>query len=181
MYAKILGACASGLFVLAIQCAMFGACAGDPSSDEDSSRAIAKKGSVRLMLSKASAKQEEDFIAFACEAVLVNKTGAIVNVRSNFFSAFDGLELVVFGPDGSKLVQQPYIFHQSPHHYEGRLFPLKIDENRQTLQFPVWQVPNDVNKVRVLLIGTLPGDKYGSVLCSNIVTISIRGKKGDHR
>jgi hypothetical protein len=174
MYATILGVCSSGLVVLGLQCAMFGASDGEQPSGQDSSRAIAKKESLRLTLSKISAEQTADGIVFVCEAVLVNETGAVVNVKSHFYSAFDGIELVVFGSDGSKLRQLRYTAHQSPYSLKENLFPLKIGDNRQTLRFRGRLFPDDVDKVGVVLIGTLPGNEYGSVLCSNMATISIK-------
>lgn len=148
----------------------------------ENEKAIAKKGAVRLLLAKASAEKEpQSGVLFRCEAVLVNETDSVVNVKSNFYSAFDGLQLVVFRSDGSKLVQQSYLHHQSPYTSakEGALFPLNIGENHKLLLFPVFStvsLPEDVNKLQVLLVGTLPGAEHCSTLCSNIVTVSLGEK-----
>ena len=153
----------------------------EPQTEKE--KAIAKKGAIRLLLAKASAEKEpQGDIIFRCEAVLVNETGSVVNVKSNFYSAFDGLQLVVFRSDGSKLAQQSYLYHQSPYTSakEGALFPLNIGENRKSLLFPVFStvsLPEGVNKAQVLLVGMLPGTEDCSTLCSNIVTVSLSEKR----
>lgn len=144
-------------------------------------QAKAGKEPIRLTLSKASAEQEVGDIVFHCEAVLVNGTGTAVKVNSHFFSAFDWIELVVFAPDGSRLVQQPYTWHQSPYSPEDRVFFLKMGENRQTLTFPVRSVPRDVNKVGVLLVGTLPDREHQTTICSNMVTVSVTAVRSTNR
>src|SRR4051794_4090018 len=96
-------------------------------------RAAGPREQVRLTLSGASAERYEGEVVFRCDAALVNDTDAVLTVRSNFSSAFDGLHLVVLGPDGRRLVQQSYSRHQSPSSPDGRLFPLGRGANRKTL------------------------------------------------
>lgn len=169
-----------GLFVLAILCAIPCSLAEDRTADEAASGTVAGKQPVRLALAKAAAEREAGGIAFECESVMINETGAVLHVKSNCFSAFDGLQLVVFDGDGTRLVQQAYVAHQSPYSPEGRRFPLNVGETRQLLRFPVRVTLDDVKRIGVLLVGTLPGSEHPSVLCSNLVTIPIRGETGDH-
>ncbi len=72
------------------------------------------KPAVSLFLAKASAERKNQEIVFLCEVMLDNATGKELTVRSNFFSAFDGLELVVTSLDGTVLAHQGYTWHQSP-------------------------------------------------------------------
>ncbi|MFO0965760.1 MAG: hypothetical protein U0793_09285 [Gemmataceae bacterium] len=135
------------------------------------------KEPVQLRLLRAGAERSGKDVFFFCDAVLINNTGAAFNVRSSFFSAFDGLRLVVFAEDGKKLLEQSFTAHQSPFSVRGSLFPVGQGENKKTLRFPVSGAPGDTKTVQVVLIGTLPGTDHG-VLCSDLarVTIAERAK-----
>ena len=74
---------------------------------------------VSLLLQKASAERWEKEIFFRCDLALENDTGRELAVRSHFFLAFDGLELVVTALEGKVLSQPGYTFHQSPFSFEG--------------------------------------------------------------
>jgi hypothetical protein len=128
---------------------------------------------VSLILSKASAERGEHYTLFRCEAVLDNATGKDLSVRSNFSSVFDGLELVVTTREGKTLAQEPYIFHQSPFSM-GRDFPLKQGATKQTLGFPITDLPADVKSLKVRLVGTLPGSAYSRILSSETLEVSVK-------
>src|SRR5262245_13867021 len=101
------------------------------------SRADEPKPAVSLLLPKASAEQNELDTLFRCEVVLDNATGKDLTVRSQFSSAFDGLELVVTTAEGKMLAQQPYTFHQAPFAPPERDFILKQGKTAATLKFPI--------------------------------------------
>ncbi|MGO8735231.1 MAG: HEAT repeat domain-containing protein [Terriglobia bacterium] len=107
---------------------------------------------------------------------MINDTGRVLNVKSNFSSAFDGFQLIVFRSDGSRLARESYVSWQSPCS-DDRLFPVNVGENRKLLDFLVSALPDDVDKVGVLPVGTLPGTDYWTILCSDMVTIPIKGKR----
>jgi hypothetical protein len=95
-----------------------------------------------------------------------------LRVRTYFGSVFDGIELLVLSESGEKLLQQPYIYHQSPYSPHGRDLPLKTGETRETLRFPV-DLPKNIRSVRLLLVGVLPGCERAGLLCSGSVTVAI--------
>ncbi len=178
MYSTLMGVCASGLLVLMLPFALMSMCGGDEPSGENASAANSGKERIRLAISNVSAEQKTDGVDFHCECVLLNETGTVLKVRSHCYSAFDGLHLVVFGPDGARLGQDAYVSSQSPYSLEGRLFPLNIGENLKSLSgFLVSTIPHTIDKVGVLLIGTLPGSGDPCILCSNMVTIQIKIKE----
>jgi hypothetical protein len=129
---------------------------------------------VSLCLQKASGERLENDILFRCELVLDNDTGRDLAVRSSFYSAFDGLELVVTNPEGKVLVQQSYLFHQSPFTPEGRKFPLKQGKTAGTLVFPIRGLPGDARSLKVRLVGTLPGSGYDRILSPETLTVEVK-------
>jgi hypothetical protein len=136
-------------------------------------RAEGQKSAVVLDLVKAAAERlDSGGLLFRCEATLKNTSGAEMRVRTNFGSVFDGIELLVLGESGEKLLQQPYIYHQSPYSPHGRDLPVKMGETRETLGFPV-DLPKDMWSVRLLLVGVLPGCERPGLLCSGSVTVAI--------
>jgi len=139
-------------------------------------RAEERKEPVRLTLSGATAERDETAVRFRCETVLINNTGAALNVKSNFFSAFDGLELVVFSEDGKQLLRQSYLFHQSPS-FEQNQHKLEKGENRKSLVFPIGGLPKGTRAVKVLLLGTLPESEYKGLLCSDVVHVNVEESK----
>jgi hypothetical protein len=130
---------------------------------------------VSLVLGKASAERREQDTLFRCEASLDNATGRELSVRSNFYSAFDGLELVVTRMEGKTRVQQSYTFHQSPFTPLGRDFTLKKGFTTANLVFPIQNFPSDAKVVKVRLVGTLPGSGYRRILSTE--TLEIKMKK----
>src|SRR5262245_60820546 len=90
-----------------------------------------------LTLAKATAERlDGGQVVIRCDTVIENNAGRVVNVRSNFFSAFDGLAVVVRDAKGKELLREPYIFHQSPR-ASAKDYPLQPGANKATLGFPV--------------------------------------------
>ena len=136
-----------------------------------------QKPDVTLKLTSATVERLSNNLLFICDAVIDNRTGAELAVKSSFYSAFDGLELVIMDEKGHKLAQQSYLQHQSLFSLTPRKFPLKEGQNRQELRFPVAGLPRDRREYRVLLVGRLPGSNYAKTLCSDQVTVKV--KQGD--
>ncbi|MFO0881106.1 MAG: hypothetical protein U0840_27600 [Gemmataceae bacterium] len=133
---------------------------------------------VPLLLNKASAERLGQDILFRCEVTLDNGTGRNLAVRSNFTSAYDGLELVVTTSEGKVLVQQGYAFHQSPFAPPGRVFLLKQGKNTSELRFPVAGLPEDARTFKVRLVGTLPGSGYERILSSETLRVDLKDRPG---
>jgi hypothetical protein len=137
------------------------------------SRAEEQKRPVVLDLVKATAERlDGGGVLFLCTAILKNHSGVALQVRTNFRSVFDGIEVLVLGESGEKLLQQPYVYHQSPYSLHGRDLPLKTGATRETLSFPV-DLPKDTRSVRLLLVGVLPGCDRSGLLCSGSVSVAI--------
>ena len=130
---------------------------------------------TRLTLAKATVERSGTDITFCCKAVLINKTNSVLKVKSTCYSAFDGLELVIFGNEGELLLRQLYVYHQSPFSSDGRWFLLKRGENRKELRFPILakNIPKDTKRLRVLLLGTLRDSQFQGILCSNMVSVTL--------
>ncbi len=131
---------------------------------------------VSLLISKVTAARVEECTHFDCEATLDNATGRDLTVRSMFFSAFDGLEIVVTTPEGKVLAQQDYTYHQSAFKFVGRDFPVKSGKTVKKLRFSLAGLPEDTRTLRVRLVGTLPGSSYKRILSSE--TLAVEVKKG---
>jgi hypothetical protein len=156
----LLSAAVSGIPVVLAQPSANGVKAAEPT------------GAVHLHLSKASAERlESGELLFKCDAVLDNDTGKELKIKSSYYSAFDGLDLVIFNEEGKKLRQQSYLYHQS-FFTLNRTFPLSTGKNSKTLVFPIRDLSKNTKNVRVLLLGTLPGSEYSFVVCSDMVTVS---------
>ncbi len=121
---------------------------------------------VSLLISKVTAEHFQGDVLVTCQAVIDNATGHELVVRSNFFSAFDGLEIVVTNDEGKVLEQRGYIDFQSPFKLDGRDFPLKQGKTVKTLTFILSDIPEGIRSVRVRLVGTLPGSSYKRILSS---------------
>jgi hypothetical protein len=145
-------------------------CVLGPSAAADSEPAVS------LLLRKASAERWEKHILFQAEVALDNATGRDLAVRSNFFSAFDGLQLVVTTAEGKVLAQQGYTFHQSPFTASGRDFPLKQGTTARTLVFPIGRLPKNAGSLKVRLVGTLPGSGYERILSSETLVVEIKDR-----
>jgi len=128
-----------------------------------------QKPSVSLILAGASAEQLKQGILFACEAILDNASGKELPVRTNFYSAFDGLEVVVTNSEGKVLAQQGYTFHQSPN--TGRTFALPPGSTKGSLVFPIHDLPTDSKLFKVRLVGALPGSDYRRILSSETIEV----------
>ena len=137
-------------------------------------RADEPKPTVSLILSKASAERREQGALFRCTVGLDNATDKDLTVRSNFYSVFDGLELVVTNKEGKTLVQQSYTWHQSPFTASGREFPLKKGTTTGTLVFPTDHLGGDVKVVKVRLVGTLPGSGFDRILSTETIEVKIK-------
>lgn len=135
--------------------------------------ASARSRGVRLTITQATAERTDHYTLFSCAAILTNATGRPLQVKSNFASAFDGLDLVVMTTDGRQLCRQPYIMHQSPYSFDGRWFTLQPGQNRQALAFPVPDMPPSLHKVKVMLTGILPGSDYHADITSKAVAVRL--------
>jgi hypothetical protein len=124
-------------------------------------------------VSKASAERGEHDTLFRCDAILDNATRKDLAVRSGFFSAFDGLELVVTSPDGKVLAQQGFTYHQSPYS-TGRAFPLKPGRTEKSLVFPIRGLPAEAKSLKVRLVGSLPGSEYQRILSSETLEVQVK-------
>ena len=128
---------------------------------------------VSLLLRKGSAERWEQAILFRCEVALDNALDRDLTVRSNFSSAFDGLQIVVTTPEGKVLVQRGYTFHQSPFAPPARGFPLKKGETVAMLVFPIGDLPKEIGSFKVRLVGTLPGSGYDRILSSDTLGVQV--------
>ena len=141
---------------------------GDASAFADDSDAR-----VSLMLSAVSAEKRADDTLFRCDVAIVNDTENVLTVSSNFYSAFDGLELVVTDADGKTIKQQPYTSHQSPFTHKGRQFPLKRGKTQTSLAFPISSFNNAGQILKVRLVGTLPGSTYTRILSTETLQLAV--------
>jgi len=130
------------------------------------------RSTVSLILTKATAERLANDTLIRCEIRLENETDSDLTVRSNFTSAFDGLEIVVTTVDGKTLAQQSYAFHQSPFSM-GRDFLLKKGTTTATIGFPISDFSRDVTEIKVRLVGTLPGSSYKRILSTETLTVKI--------
>jgi len=129
---------------------------------------------VALALESVSAERwAGGDVLFRCSATLTNTTSGDLSVRTNFFSPFDGLTIVLTGEDGAEITRQAYIYHQSPQTSEGVEHPLPIGSTTQELRFPILGLPADLRVVDVRLEGGLPGTPYETGLRSNTVRAEI--------
>lgn len=69
-------------------------------------------------------------VVLACDVAIDNQTGEDLTVLSHYFSAFDGLSVVVL-KDGKELRSRSYLGHQSPHK-EIRPYVLRKGKKRWT-------------------------------------------------
>jgi hypothetical protein len=129
---------------------------------------------VSLVLLKASAKRSDIDVLFDCEARIDNATGSELKVKSNFFSAFDGLEIVITSKEGESLAQVGYTRHQSPLSLPpGRDFVLKKGSTSKILTFPLHELARDVKRVKVRLVGKLRGSPYTRSLSTENLEVDI--------
>ena len=129
-----------------------------------STRADEKNPGVSLMLSKVAARRDSKGTDFHCQVTVDNHTGKEIAVTSNFFSVFDGLELVVTNIDGKVLKQQAYTSHQSPSTLDGREFILKRGTTKKSIVFPMTSFGIVGQSLKIRLVGTLPGSSYKRIL-----------------
>jgi len=128
---------------------------------------------VGVSIDGALALGDDHGTLFLVEAVLVNETDGTLVVRSNFFSVFDGLEIVVSDRDGKVIARQHYTHHQSPATSDGAPFDLPVGETRQELGFPLERTFPPGDEVWVSLVGGLPGTDYERGLESDAVAVTI--------
>ena len=146
-----------------------------------STRADEKNPGVSLMLSKVAARRDSKGTDFHCQVTIDNHTGKEIAVTSNFFSVFDGLELVVTNIDGKVLKQQPYTFHQSPFTPNGREFILKRGKTKKSIVFPVTSFGMVGQSLKVRLVGTLPGSSYKRILSTATMGLTVTGSAKDQK
>ena len=104
-------------------------------------------------------------VILICDVVIDNQTGEDLTIFSNFFSAFDGLNIVLL-KEGKELRNQSYLFHQSPM-AEKRPYVLKKGTNDRELRFPISAAPDNWAGLEVKIIGSLPGSKFEEKLISD--------------
>src|SRR5262249_53164085 len=97
-------------------------------------------------------------VVFACDVILDNNSGDDLTIQSRFFSAFDGLSLVVL-QDGKPIHDRAYIFHQSPLG-EPRAYTLKKGKNAFEMRIPVEPMAENWPKLHAKVVGTLPESKF---------------------
>jgi hypothetical protein len=163
----VIGVCGHrsvAMLTIALLCSGFG---------KDDARAEEQKPPVVLDLVKATAERlDNGTVLLVCTATLKNHSGVELRMRTNFLSVFDGIEVLVLRVSGEKLLQQPYVYHQSPYSFQARDLPLKTGETCETLRFPV-DLPKDTPSVRLLLVGILPGCDRSGPLRSRSVIVAI--------
>jgi hypothetical protein len=131
---------------------------------------------VSLLISKVTAERVDKDTNFDCDTTLDNATGRDLTVRSTYYSAFDGLEIVVTNLEGKVLAQQHYVHLQSTFKFEGRDFPVKQGKTTEKLGFTLDNLPESTRSLRVRLVGNLPGSSYKGNLSSE--TLKVEVKKG---
>jgi hypothetical protein len=131
---------------------------------------------VLLTLERASSERRDGGeILFECRLTLENDTGKALDVLSNFYSAFDGMSLLVRDEKGTLLKEQPYTFHQSPRR-EAKAFPLPAGKTTERLVFPIHGLPEDRAAFRVQVVGTLPGSGDSSEVSSPVREVRVTKK-----
>jgi hypothetical protein len=128
---------------------------------------------VSLILGQPTAERHEKEIWFRCPVTLNNATGKELSVRSQFFSVFDGLDIVITTMDGKTLDQVPYLRHQSPFSLEGREFKVKTGTTSKTLLFPVRDLPEGHKTVKVRLVGKLPECTFRRILSTETFEVKL--------
>lgn len=136
-----------------------------------------RREAVSLDIVDAFAKQERDYLDAGCTAVLENRTGSSLVVTSAFYSAFDGLRLIVTSEQGTRLAEQPYAFHQSPYTFPGRPFIVQPGVTTQRMRIPVFSLTNAPAKVKFQLVGPLRDSSYTGALTSRVVTVWVQSGK----
>ena len=144
----------------------------------NASRADEQKPGVSLILSKVTAERWEQETVFRCQVTLDNDTSQDLSVISNFYSAFDGLELVVTNAHGKVLLQQHYLSHQSPSTPDGREFVVKRGKTTDTIVFPVRSFGTVGDSIRVRVVGTLPRSSYRRILSTDTIRTVIKKNAG---
>jgi hypothetical protein len=129
---------------------------------------------VLLTLDAVRVKPLTGALLFECDLTLDNQTGNALVVYSNFYSAFDGLWLVVMDEGGKILKKQSYLYHQSPYTWKGQPFLLPPGKTNGTINFPVSELPAEAKTVQVKLVGTLPGSAFEGQVVSNKLTVTLR-------
>lgn len=130
-------------------------------------------GGVSLIITSATAQRNPDMLDILCDAALDNHTDTPLVVTSNFYSAFDGLSLVVRDVNDRLLAQQSFLVHQSPN-ASDRHFTLRVGRNTHHMFFPLITLTNAPSTLRVQLVGTLPGSGYHAGLTSQVVRVTVR-------
>ena len=96
-----------------------------------------------------------------------------VAVCSNFYSVFDGLELLVMDASGKLLEQRPYTFHQSPFTSDGREFVLEPGKTDARLVFPMRSFGSARDAINVRFVGTLPGLAGSPLLSTDTASVAV--------
>ncbi|MBI5500554.1 MAG: hypothetical protein HY907_09945 [Deltaproteobacteria bacterium] len=129
----------------------FGGCPQDTSCPEN-----AAPVPVALEVARIEIVPEEHGLQVRCQATLRSLASGPITVRTNFASVFDGVSVVLSGPDGAELKRQAYIHHQSPYSSDGVPVELAVGETTQELVFPLFDFTTELPVVRVRLEGDLP-------------------------
>ncbi len=129
---------------------------------------------VVIKLSKVTVENSGGRMRFICETEIHNETGAELMVKSNYYSAFDGLMIVVLDKGGKILKKQLYTDYYSLFSDEPRSFPLRRGKNTERLIFPINGLPPDTTDFCVYITGNLPGSEYPGILQSDTVTVVVK-------
>lgn len=130
------------------------------------------RGAVSLTIGHAMAQGEPDMLFVECDTALDNETGTSLFVSTDFYCAFDGLELVIRNDRGAILKQQPYIWHQS-RNSARRQYTLQIGRNAKVMRFPI-VLANAPSTLRLQLVGALPGSVYSGGVTSQVVGVAVK-------
>jgi hypothetical protein len=109
------------------------------------------------------------YVLLSCEVVIDNQTDEELTVMSNFFSAFDGLHVLLLR-NGKIEADEAYIWHQSPR-AEAMPYVLKKGKNQRDLRIPFRLPPDDWASLQAKAVGELPGSCFKGKLESNTTEI----------
>jgi hypothetical protein len=132
------------------------------------------EGKVSLRIAAPSAVRDGRYVTIICHATLDNRTDSAFVVKSNFFSAFDGLSVLVRTQAGEELGKTSFLMHQSPWTWEPQVFPLPPGKTSHRLDFTSEAIPPEIQTITIQVVGDLPGSTYDEELRSNSMVIKVK-------
>ena len=138
-----------------------------------------ERPTIGLSIRHGSARVADRHLSVTCLANIENNTGRPLTVTSSFFSAFDGLTLLVFDEQDRELARQSFLHHQSPYSITGRPFPIRPGNTEQRMRFPVPSLPNPPSRLVLQLVGTLPGSGHTNRLVSNKIAVNLAAARNN--